>query len=144
MNKTLKQMNKHRNQQQAQKGQKTAQNGTQNAETAKAEQSTGQSQNKPKITLYPQITRQFGLMRASVERCHKDFPDCFHFKLQTAKECRIIADCLKHSVATLAKHTEKHDKDAQRAIKAQRYLIRQFESVIAEVERVAQLAQGAE
>ncbi|WP_324682522.1 hypothetical protein [Bibersteinia trehalosi] len=143
----LKQMNEHRNQQQAEKVQKTAPNGTQNAETAKAEQSAGQSQNKPKITLYPQITRQFDLLVQSVERCKAEYPDCFHHKLHTAKECYSLRKQLKQSVEFLKSLTvlqPENRKALQQAINANRYLIRQLEKVIAEVERVEQLAQGAE
>lgn len=90
---------------------------------------------------YPQITRQFDLMKASVERCKRDYPDCFHHKQQTAKECRTLADNLKAGNAllgTLAKIRPDSGQAVKKAINANRYLIRQLESVIEEVRRIEQ------
>lgn len=44
--------------------------------------------------VYPQVNRQFELIKDSNARCLREFPDCFHHKQQLAKECRDLADRL--------------------------------------------------
>lgn len=124
------------------KRQQTALNRTQTAEIGKGKQSQAQTQNTNKrafLADYPQISRQFGMLKTSIGHCKQRFPDCFHHKQQTAKECRSLRKQLKQSVEFLKSLTvlqPENRKALQQAINANRYLIRQFESVIAEVERV--------
>lgn len=124
------------------KRQQTALNQTQTAKTSKGEQPQAQTQNTHKraiLAVYPQISRQFEMLKSSVGHCKQKFPDCFHHKQQTANECRLLAENLRKGVEmikAMAVIKPEMRAEAQQAINSSRYLIRQFESVIAEVERV--------
>lgn len=124
------------------KRQQTTLNRTQTAKTDKGNQPQAHPQNTHKRAVladYPQISRQFGMLKTSVWHCKQKFPDSFHHKQQTAKECRSLRKQLKQSVEFLKSLTvlqPENRKALQQAINANRYLIRQLEKVIAEVERV--------
>lgn len=130
------------------KQQQTATNRTQTAKTDKGNQPQAHAQNTHKRAVladYPQISRQFGMLKTSVGHCKQKFSDCFHHKQQTATECRMLADNLRKSVEMIkavAVIKPEMRGDVQHAISASRYLIRQFESVIAEVERVERESRG--
>lgn len=82
--------------------------------------------------LYYQTNRQFLLMAESVERCKRDYPDCYHFKLQQAKECMELALGLRAGVELLDKKViaGKHQMAEKSFFKRKAlYLIKHFEQL---------------
>lgn len=91
---------------------------------------------------FTQVTRQFNILKDSVETCKRVFPDCFHFKVQTAKECKQLAEglaqgeALLQSLAKIRPLTIEEKAQAKAFRNISRYLIKQFESVAEYVEQV--------
>lgn len=125
------------------KGTETAINRTQSEDKGESKATIAPNAKTLSIIPYPQITRQFKMLADSVENCKNNFPDCFHYKLHTAKECKSLAARLAVSVKILQRIRKNQplddvsEVDIKQAIHSSRYLIRQFESIIQEVERVA-------
>lgn len=125
------------------KGTETAINRTQGEDKGESKATIAPNAKTLSIIPYPQMTRQFKMLADSVENCKNNFPDCFHHKLHTAKECKSLATRLAVSVKILQKIRKNQplddvsEVDIKQATHSSRYLIRQFESIIQEVERVA-------
>ncbi|WGE31514.1 hypothetical protein NYR60_06515 [Actinobacillus genomosp. 2] len=58
---------------------------------------TNGSHSGGKLTLtgFYQMDRQFELMKGAVERCKRDFPDCWHMKENHRSECLDLAERLQ-------------------------------------------------
>lgn len=53
------------------------------------------SSGKLTLTGFYQMDRQFELMKGAVERCKRDFPDCWHMKENHRSECLDLAERLQ-------------------------------------------------
>lgn len=99
---------------------------------------------KGKMTLYPQTTRQFELIRQSITRCRSDFPDCYHHKHQQAKEFENLANSLRSGktlldTLTADKTLTKQEKaQLKRFNKATTYLIKHLDEIVAFTAETAQ------
>lgn len=98
---------------------------------------------KPNFKTYPQMDRTFALNKIAIERCKADFPECWHFKQQQAKECEEIADRLKMGLALLVElkagrppFTEKQNRHFKAFRNGARYLIDQLEKTAQHVDDV--------
>lgn len=87
-----------------QKSLETAQNEPKTAKktksqlTTKQKQKTQQEAKQADFTVNPQTSRQFELMKSAIERCKRDYPNCFHHKHQQANESRQIAKNLQQGL----------------------------------------------
>lgn len=115
------------------------------ATKSQSKANTQEATNKAKtlhLGRFAQITRQFNILKDSVETCKRVFPDCFHFKVQTAKECKQLAEglaqgeALLQSLAKIRPLTTEEKAQAKAFRNTSRYLIKQLESVAEYVEQV--------
>lgn len=67
----------------------------------KASVKTAQNGGKAFLSL-AQLSRTFDLANANIETCKANFPDCYHFKKQLAKECEFVVDALHNGALLLA------------------------------------------
>lgn len=72
-----------------------------------------QKLNQRDFIRYMQTTRQFDLMKSAVERCKRDYPDCFHHKQQQAIESRQIALNLRQGLKVWEKLAQGEPLTAQ-------------------------------
>lgn len=135
------------------KGKTTATNHTQNAPKAQSKAITpptgknAQNANKGVLSVgayYPQMVRQFNLMKASVERCKRDYPDCWHFKTLTRKECLSLADQLSSGLVLLqeihrtAPLTAEQSATLKQFKRGAVFLMKQLSQVAEHIEQVEQ------
>lgn len=131
-----------------QKAQETAQNrpqATKKAEAKSTPQKKPETQQKAKqagFMGYTQTSRQFELMKSAIERCKRDYPDCFHHKHQQADESRRIAKNLRQGLkiwTRLAKGEQPTTEMAQQLHHFQQtvnYLAHHFNDVAKYVQEV--------
>lgn len=105
-----------------QAGENTPKNATNRTLSALKQKSNdtpqGKDKNAPKSKQgdfigYAQTTRQFDLMKSAVERCKRDYPDCFHHKQQQATESRQIAQNLRQGLKVWEKLAKGEQPTAQ-------------------------------